>query len=60
VQKLNIKMMADKTVDLSRVPEDVRLKLEELDIELAEGMSPSLGFLLFAVLSSSIMLLLVF
>ena len=29
--------MADKTVDISLLPEDVRIKLEELDIELAEG-----------------------
>lgn len=30
-------MMADKTIDTSLLPEDVRLKLEELEIELAEG-----------------------
>lgn len=29
--------MADKTIDTSLLPEDVRLKLEELEIELAEG-----------------------
>lgn len=29
--------MADLTIDLSKLPEDVRDKLAELDLELSEG-----------------------
>lgn len=34
-------------LDLAKLPEDVREKLEELDLELAEGESSCLCFFLF-------------
>ena len=36
---MDIISMADITIDVSKLPEDIREKLAELDLELSEGKS---------------------
>jgi translation elongation factor EF-1beta len=35
--------MADKNLDMSKLPQDVRAKLAELDLELSEGKMVAFG-----------------
>jgi len=42
---MDIVAMADINVDVSKLPEDVREKLAELDLELSEGKRKELGII---------------
>jgi hypothetical protein len=51
--------MAEFNIDISKLPEDVREKLAELDLELSEGKQRSFCFREFVVLNEDIHIFLI-
>lgn len=51
---LNGLTMAEFNIDISKLPEDVRDKLAELDLELSEGKQSSFWFHEFVILNEDI------